>query len=167
MRYQPDSFFYGFPNCFRLLFRKMSLNVNIASFVSWSLAECFVRKGQMRPLFLSFLLRSHQSRLIYYQIDIWKTPWGLIITNVCHVSVDIMELICNIFRCCSDLKFRSISQPNVKNKRSYFAYKNNIWGKNELWLSTWESREWKHPKFIKGKLFNLIAFLICDKVACC
>ena len=38
----------------------------------------------------------------------------------------IMELIWNIFRGCSDRNFRSISQPNVKNKRSYFAYKNNI-----------------------------------------
>ena len=52
-----------------------------ASVVSWSLSECFVHKGQMRPLFLSFLLRSHLSRLIYYRIDIWKTPWGLIINN--------------------------------------------------------------------------------------
>jgi hypothetical protein len=33
------------------------------------------------------------------------------------------------------------SQPNVKNKWSYFAYKNNILGKSELLLSTWESRE--------------------------
>ena len=82
MRYQPNSFFYGFPNVssvtihsFRLLFWKMSLNVNIASVVSWRLSECFVRKRQMRPLFLSFLLRSHLSRLIYYWIDIWKTDY--------------------------------------------------------------------------------------------
>ena len=61
--------------------------------------------------------------------------------NVCHVSVDIMELIWNIFRHFRDCNFRAISQPNVKNKWSYFAYKNNILGKNELWLSTWESRE--------------------------
>ena len=89
-----------------------------------------------------------------------ETPWGLIINNVCHVSVDIMELIWNICRRCRDRNFWAISQPNVKNKRSYFAYKNNILGKNELWLSSWESREWKHPKFIKGKQFNLIDFLI-------
>ena len=144
---------------FRLLYWKSSLNVSIASVVSWSLSECFVRKGQMWPLFLSILLRSHQSRLIYYRIDIWKTPWVLIINNVCHVSVDIMELIWSIFRRCSDRNFRSISQPNVKNKRSYFTYKNNLFGKKEHLLSNWESREWKHPKLIKGKRFNLIVFL--------
>ena len=114
----------------------------------------------MRSLFLSLLLRSHLSRVIYYRIDIWKTPWGLIINNVCHVSVDIMELILNIFRRFRDCNFRVISQPNVKNKRSYFTYKNNIFGKKEHLLSNWESREWKHPKIIKGKLFKLIAFLI-------
>ena len=42
----------------------------------------------------------------------------------------IMELILNIFRCCGDHNFQAISQPNVKNKQSYFAYKNNILGKN-------------------------------------
>ena len=62
-------------------------------------------------------------------------------SGVCHVSVDIMEKILNIFRRFRDCNFRAISQPNVKNKRSYFASKNNILGKNELWLSTWESRE--------------------------
>jgi hypothetical protein len=42
---------------------------------------------------------------------------------------------------CGDPGVVTISQPNVKNKRSYFAYKNHLLGKNELWLSTWESRE--------------------------
>ena len=132
---------------FRFLFWKMSVNDNIASVVRWWLSEWFVRNRQRRPL-------------IYYRIDIWKTPWGLIIKNICHVSVNIMELIWNIFRRCRDHNFLSISQPNVKNKRSYFAYKNNIFGKKEHWLSNWESRERKHPKLIKGKRFKLIAFLI-------
>ena len=43
--------------------------------------------------------------------------------------VDIMEPILNIFRRCGDRNFQAISQPNVKNKRSYFAYKNNLLGK--------------------------------------
>ena len=97
---------------------------------------------------------------MYYRIDIWKTPWGLIIKNVCHVSVDIMDLIWNIFRRCRNRNFRSISQPNVKNKRSYFGYKNNLYGKKEHLLSNRESHKWKHLKLIKGKQFNLIASLI-------
>jgi hypothetical protein len=32
-------------------------------------------------------------QIIYHRIDMWKTHWGLILNNVCHVSVDIMELI--------------------------------------------------------------------------
>jgi hypothetical protein len=54
---------------------------------------------------------------------------------------DIMELIWNIFRVFVTAISGAISQPNVKNKRSYFAYKNNIFGKKEHWLSNWESRE--------------------------
>jgi hypothetical protein len=99
----------------------MSLNVNIASVVSWRLSECFVRKRQMQPFFLSFLLRSHLSRLIYYQIDIWKTPWGMIINNVCHVSVHIMELIWNIF-----LHYRFLSQT-WRTNGAIFGYKINLW----------------------------------------
>ena len=46
-----------------------------------------------------------------------------------------------IFRRFRDCNFRGISQPNVNNKWSNFAYKNNIFGKKEHWLSNWESRE--------------------------
>jgi hypothetical protein len=40
-------------------------------------------------------------------------------------SVCPVELIWNTFRSC-DRNFRAISQPNVKNKQSYFAYKKII-----------------------------------------
>ena len=55
--------------------------------------------------------------------------------------LSIMELIRNIFQRFRDRNFRSISQPNVKNKLRYFTYKNNIFGKKEHLRSNWESRE--------------------------
>ena len=137
----------------RLLFWKMSVNDNIASVVRWWLSEWFVHNRQRRPLFLSLLVKSQLSRLIYYQIDIWKTPWGMIIKNVCDVSVDIMDLICNFFRRCRDRYFRWISQHNVTNKRRWgiLGIKIIFMEQKEHLLSNWESREWKHQKIIKGK----------------
>ena len=45
-------------------------------------------------------MRRQLPPLIDYRIDMWKTPWGLILNNVCHVSVDIMELIWKkVWRC--------------------------------------------------------------------
>ena len=116
-RYQPDSFSYRilkvspvFRHSFRLLFWKMSEN----------------ELGQ--PLCLPLLLKKRQSRLIYYRLYILKTTWGLIIKNVWHISVDIMETIWNLCLRCRGHSFLWIYEHNVPNKQRYFGYKNNLYG---------------------------------------
>ena len=94
--------------------------------------EKWARTITSRPLFLSLLLKSQLSRLIYYQIDIWKTPWIDYKQHLPSFCRFIMELIWNIFRRCRDRNFRLNSQPNVKNLRSYFGYKNNLYGKRNI-----------------------------------
>ena len=133
--YQPDSFFYGFPkvstafrHSFGLLFWRMSENNHIAKVERWGLSEWVVRKRERWPLLLPVLVKSQLSRLIYYWIDIWKTAWELIIKNVCHVSVNIMDLIWSFLRRCRDRNFRWISQQTMDKKQRYFGYKNNLYG---------------------------------------
>ena len=64
------------------------------------LASKLVRNLQLH-VFSHFLQRRNQTATNYLSsIDMWKTPWGLILNNVCHVSVDIMELIWQkVWRC--------------------------------------------------------------------
>ena len=123
--YQPDSFSYRFlkvskvfRHSFRLLFWKMSQNDNIASSGHMSFDRyCFSLSYCKRHL-----------RLIYYWLYILKTTWGLIIKNVWHFSVDIMETIWNFRLRCRDRSFLWISEHNTTNKLRYFGYKNNIFG---------------------------------------
>ena len=133
--YQPDSFPYGFHmvwtvfrHSFRLLFWKISEKDNIASVDSWVFAEFCLRNRVGQPLSLPLLLKKRQSRLIYYRLYILKTTWGLIIKNVWHVSVDIMDIIWNIRSRCRDRSFLWISEHKATNKRLYFGYKNNLYG---------------------------------------
>ena len=52
----------------------------------------------------------------------------MIIENVCHVSVDILETIWNFHLRCCDRSFLCISEHNATNKQRYFGYKNNLYG---------------------------------------
>ena len=87
-----------------------------------------------------------------------KTTWGMIIKNAWHVSVDIMKTIWNFRLHCRDRSFLWISEHNATNKDQYFGIKIIFTEQKEHLLCNWESREWKHPKIIKGKRLVWLLF---------
>ena len=124
--YQPDSFFYGFPKVSSgFYFEKLAWRITLRKWIGGG-SEWVLRNWVKPPLFLPLLLKNLHTRLIYYRIYIFKT-WGLIIKNVWHISVVIMDIIWNIGLRCRDRSFLWISEHNSTNKRRYFGCKNNLY----------------------------------------
>ena len=59
----------------------------------------------------------------------WKTPWGLILNNVCHVSVDIMELFWKKFGVFITEFSGFFGSQTWRRKRTDFSCTNNLSGK--------------------------------------
>ena len=160
---------YVFPKVSTTLWRlfrhfhwRMAVRVHIGRVVAWCLRRKSCVKYWGSHFSNRFLWETNcLNGYIYYRIHMLKIPWGWILNNVCRVSVDIMELI--LKKVMVAFFGRFLSQAWWTNG-SYFAYKKIIFGKKEHLISNWESPEWKHLNFFKGKWFNLVAFLIFVKM---
>ena len=159
-RYQPDSFPYGFHvvwtvfrHSFSLLFWKMSENDHIASVDGWVPAEFCMRQQLGADIFSP--IEKATVRLKYYRLFIVKTTWGLIIKNVWHVSTNFTDTIWKFLLPRRDHSSLWITEHNSPTKWRYFGYKIIFMEQKEHLLCNWESREYKHPKIIKGKRFIL------------
>ena len=103
-------------------FEKWARTITLRQVVTWVLpaqqnldSHCFPLSYCERHLWL-----------IYYQLYILTTTWGLILKNIWHVSVDITDTIGICLHC--DRSFLWISEHNPPNKLRYFGYKNNLYG---------------------------------------
>ena len=140
-----------FGHSFRLLFRKMSEKDHITSVDGWVPAVFCMRNSLEQTFSLSLLFKKLQSPLKYYRLNIVKTTWRLIIKIVWHVPMNFTDTIWNFRLPRRDRSSLWISKHNAPTKWRFLDLKINFMEQKEHLLCNWESREYKHPKIIKGK----------------
>ena len=138
----------------------MSENDHIASVDGWVPAEFCMSQQLGADIFSLSPIEEATVRLKYYRLYIVKTPLGLIMKTF-DMFLRTLRILFGIFvypvvtaRACGFLNIKR--QPNggiLDIKILFMEQKEHL-------LCNWESRECKHPKIIKGKLFILLLFLL-------
>ena len=163
--YQPYSFSYGFPmvwtvfrHRFRLLFWKMSEKDHIASLYGWvPAAFCMPTAWSRHFLSLSPIEEATvpvEILSIIYCKNNLRIDYKKRLTCFYELYRFYLEFVCNVVttRACGFLNI--MLQPNggiLDTKIILMEQKENVW-------CNWESRQYKHPKIIKGKRFVLLLF---------